>query len=61
MVLRCCPESNKQGIVIFNEKNQYLGDYYLTMTYDIPDKIEGKYLVFIMTRIVTALQAWSQE
>jgi len=34
-------------IVVFNEKNQYLGDFYLTMTYDVPDKIEGKYLVFI--------------
>lgn len=34
-------------IVVFNEKNQYLGDYYLTMAYDVPDKIEGKSLVFI--------------
>jgi hypothetical protein len=34
-------------IVVFNEKNQYLGDYYLTMTYDVPDKIEDKSLVFI--------------
>jgi hypothetical protein len=34
-------------IVIFNEKNQYLGDYYLTMTYDVPDKIDGTSLVFI--------------
>lgn len=34
-------------IVVFNEKNQYLGDYYLTMTYDVPDKIENKSLVFI--------------
>ena len=34
-------------IVVFNEKNQYLGDYYLTMDYDVPDKIEGKSLVFI--------------
>ena len=34
-------------IVIFNERNQYLGDYYLTMTSDIPDKIERSKLVFI--------------
>jgi hypothetical protein len=34
-------------IIVFNEKNQYLGDYYLTMTYDVPDKIEDKSLVFI--------------
>lgn len=34
-------------IIVFNAKNQYLGDYYLTMTYDVPDKIEGGSLVFI--------------
>jgi hypothetical protein len=34
-------------IIIFNAKNQYLGDYYLTMTYDVPDKIEDHLLVFI--------------
>jgi hypothetical protein len=34
-------------IIIFNGKNQYLGDYYLTMTYDVPDKIEGASLIFI--------------
>ena len=34
-------------IIIFNNKNQYVGDYYLTMTYDIPDKIEGNSIVFI--------------
>jgi hypothetical protein len=33
-------------IVIFNEKNQYLGDYCLTMTYDVPGKLENKFLVF---------------
>src|SRR5437868_1670858 len=27
-------------IIMFNEKNQYLGDYYLTMTYEVPDRIE---------------------
>jgi hypothetical protein len=34
-------------IVVFNQKNQYLGDYYLSMTYEVPDKIEGTSLVFI--------------
>jgi hypothetical protein len=33
-------------IIIFNQKNQYLGDYYLSTTYDIPDKIEDNSLVF---------------
>lgn len=33
-------------VVVFNETNQYLGDYYLTMTYDVPSKIEDKSLVF---------------
>jgi hypothetical protein len=33
-------------IVIFNGNKEYLGDYYLTMTYDVPDKIEGSSLVF---------------
>ena len=34
-------------IVVFNERDQYLGDYYLTTTSDIPDKIERSKLVFI--------------
>jgi hypothetical protein len=34
-------------IILFNAKNQYLGDYHLTMTYEVPDKIEGSSLVFI--------------
>lgn len=34
-------------IIVFNSKNQYLGDYYLTMTYDVPDRIEGSTLVFV--------------
>lgn len=33
-------------IIVFNEKNQYLGDYYMTMTCDVPDKIETGSLVF---------------
>src|SRR5215210_4433701 len=34
-------------IILFNGKNQYLGDYYLTTTYVVPDKIEASSLVFI--------------
>lgn len=37
-------------IVVFNEKNQYLGDYYLSTTYDVPGKIEDKFLVFISNK-----------
>ena len=37
-------------IVVFNQDNQYLGDYYLTMTYEVPQKIEGSSLAF---KIVT--------
>src|SRR5258705_2320721 len=33
-------------IVVYNDKNQYLGNYYVTMTYDLPDKIENNALVF---------------
>ncbi len=33
-------------IIIFNQQNQYIGDYYLTMNYDIPKKIEDRSLVF---------------
>jgi hypothetical protein len=33
-------------IVVFNDKNQYLGNYYVTMTYDLPSKIENNALVF---------------
>jgi hypothetical protein len=34
-------------IIVFNGKNQYLGDYYLDMTYDVPGRIEGTSLVFV--------------
>jgi hypothetical protein len=40
-------------IIVFNSKNQYLGDYYLTMTYDVPDKIEGTFLIFINKKAYT--------
>lgn len=33
-------------ILIFNDKNQYLGNYKLGMTYDLPDKLENGELVF---------------
>jgi hypothetical protein len=33
-------------IVVFNENNQYLGDYYLTMTYEVPQRIDHGSLVF---------------
>lgn len=33
-------------IVVCNNKNQYLGNYYVTMTYDLPSKIEKNALVF---------------
>ncbi|MEJ0101623.1 MAG: hypothetical protein WDO19_03250 [Bacteroidota bacterium] len=28
------------------KRNQYLGDYYLTMTHDIPDEIQDNSLIF---------------
>jgi hypothetical protein len=33
-------------IVLFNNRNQYLGNYYVGMTYDLPGKIENNALVF---------------
>jgi hypothetical protein len=33
-------------IVVYNDKNQYLGNYYVTMTFDLPSKIEKNALVF---------------
>jgi hypothetical protein len=33
-------------IVVFNDKNQYLGNYYVGMTYDLPTRIENNALVF---------------
>jgi hypothetical protein len=33
-------------IVIFNDNNQYLGNYYVGMTYDLPTKIANNALVF---------------
>jgi hypothetical protein len=33
-------------ILIFNDRNQYVGNYGLTMTYDLPDKLEKGRLIF---------------
>ena len=33
-------------ILIYNRENQYLGNYALGMTYDLPNKLENGYLVF---------------
>lgn len=33
-------------ILIFNEKNQYVGNYYMTMISDLPNKLENGYLIF---------------
>lgn len=33
-------------ILIFNDKNQYVGNYYLTMTYDLPTKLKNGKLIF---------------
>jgi len=34
-------------VLIFSEDNKYLGNYYLTMKYDLPEKIENNQLVFL--------------
>ena len=33
-------------IVVFYNKNQYMGNYYIDMTYDLPSRIENNSLVF---------------
>lgn len=33
-------------ILIFNEKNQYLGNYYLTTINDLPTELKSSYLIF---------------
>ncbi len=33
-------------IVIYSEQNQYLGNYYVGMTYDLPTKIDDNELIF---------------
>lgn len=34
-------------IIVFNRKNQIIGNYFLTMTYEVPNRIEGRSLVFV--------------
>ena len=36
-------------ILIFNEKNELLGNYYVSMTYDLPEKIENNQVVFLQS------------
>lgn len=36
-------------ILIYNEKNQYLGNYYLTTSSDLPTKLKYGYLIFTNT------------
>jgi hypothetical protein len=33
-------------ILIFNDRDQYVGNYYITMTYDLPTKLENGKLIF---------------
>jgi hypothetical protein len=33
-------------VIVFNQKNQYLGDYYMTMNFDLPKRIEDDALIF---------------
>ncbi|GGD44460.1 hypothetical protein GCM10011514_05560 [Emticicia aquatilis] len=33
-------------ILVFNVRNQYVGNYYLTMTYDLPTKLKNGKLIF---------------
>lgn len=37
-------------ILVFNEKNEYLGNYYVRMTYDLPEKIENNQVVFLHSK-----------
>ena len=34
-------------ILVFSENNEYLGNYYLTMQCDLPEKIENNQIVFL--------------
>ena len=33
-------------ILVYNQKNEYVGNYYLTMTYDLPSKLQNGKLIF---------------
>ena len=34
-------------ILVFTNENEYLGNYYVGMTYDLPEKIENNQIVFM--------------
>jgi hypothetical protein len=38
-------------VIVFNAKNKRLGSYYLSMTYDVPKKIDGSSVVFINDKV----------
>ena len=35
------------SVLIFSAENKYLGSYYLTMKYDLPEKIENNQIIFL--------------
>jgi hypothetical protein len=37
-------------ILVFNDKNEYLGNYYVGMTYELPEKIENNQLLFLHSK-----------
>ena len=37
-------------ILVFNKKNEFLGNYYVGMTYDLPEMIENNRIVFLHTK-----------
>lgn len=37
-------------ILVFNEKNEYIGNYYVGMTYDLPEKIDNNQIVFLHSK-----------
>ena len=38
------------NILVYDNKNKYLGNYYVGMTYDLPEKIENNQIVFFHTK-----------
>ncbi len=37
-------------ILVFDEKDKYIGNYYVGMTYDLPEKIENNQIVFFHSK-----------
>ena len=37
-------------ILVYNQANKYVGNYYMSMTYDLPKKIENNQIVFLNTK-----------